>query len=142
MQCSKENLITQEQFFMDSYSPYFNICKIAGSCLGIKRSLEHREKQRIKMKGKEPWNKGKKMSQEYININSKSHLGKTPSIETRIKLSLSHKGILFTDLHKERISKGQLGNKRHPLSNEQKKKISESLKIMYNEKYHSHTSNI
>ena len=32
--CADEELIIAEQFFIDSYNPYFNICKIAWSTLG------------------------------------------------------------------------------------------------------------
>jgi group I intron endonuclease len=139
--CERGYLLKTEQYFLDLLNPYFNVCQIAGSPLGRKVSVKTKEKQRIKMKGKEPWNKGKKMSQEHIDINSKSHLGQIVSNETRLKMSKKRKGVLFTELHKERISKGQLGKKRPPLSAEQKKKISISLKKMYYEKYHSHTGN-
>jgi group I intron endonuclease len=39
IQCDKENLIKTEQIFIDLYNPYFNTCKIAGSQLGLKRSI-------------------------------------------------------------------------------------------------------
>lgn len=39
-ECSKEEMIAFEQFYIDLLSPYFNICKIAGSLLGTKRSDE------------------------------------------------------------------------------------------------------
>jgi group I intron endonuclease len=74
--CEKEDLIKTEQYFIDSYNPYFNICKIAGSSLGLKRSdktrqlqrliklgtkqsLEHIEKSRLRMIGN-TYNNGKK----------------------------------------------------------------------------------
>jgi len=36
--CEKEELIKNEQFFIDNLKPWFNLCLIAGSPLGIKRS--------------------------------------------------------------------------------------------------------
>lgn len=35
--CEISDLIKIEQYFIDSYRPWFNICKVAGSALGIKR---------------------------------------------------------------------------------------------------------
>lgn len=40
----KEDLIKIEQYFMDSYNPYFNVCKIAYSKLGVKHTKETCEK--------------------------------------------------------------------------------------------------
>lgn len=62
--CDKEDLLKTEQYFLDSYSPYFNTCKIAGSPLGTKRGR--------------PWNYGKKLSDEYRKKLSESHMGQNP----------------------------------------------------------------
>jgi len=43
--CDKEDLIKTEQYFIDSYNPFFNICKTAGSWLGHRHSAESRKKQ-------------------------------------------------------------------------------------------------
>src|SRR3990167_7829867 len=40
----KENLIEREQRYLDVLKPHYNICKIAGSCLGVKRSAEVKQK--------------------------------------------------------------------------------------------------
>jgi hypothetical protein len=42
---TKENILSTEQKYLDLGSDY-NICKIAGSCLGVKRSEEVKNKQR------------------------------------------------------------------------------------------------
>jgi group I intron endonuclease len=42
--CDKDDLIANEQYFIDSYNPYFNICKIAGNVTGRKFSIESRNK--------------------------------------------------------------------------------------------------
>ena len=44
--CATNKLIEHEQRYFDSMKPDFNICKIAGSSLGLKRSKETRLKQR------------------------------------------------------------------------------------------------
>lgn len=41
-----EHLIKLEQWFIDNLKPEYNVCKIAGSCLGVKRSKESIDKKR------------------------------------------------------------------------------------------------
>jgi group I intron endonuclease len=43
--CDKDDLIKTEQFFIDSYKPYFNVCEFAANRLGIK----HTEASKLKM---------------------------------------------------------------------------------------------
>jgi len=45
--CDKEDLIKTEQYFMDFLKPWFNILPKAGNSLGIKRSNETKQKQRL-----------------------------------------------------------------------------------------------
>ena len=47
----KFNLIVREQWWIDNSHSYYNICKIAGSSLGVKRSAETREKSRLSQLG-------------------------------------------------------------------------------------------
>jgi group I intron endonuclease len=68
--CGKEDLIKNEQYFLDSHKTYFNTNIIASSALGIKRSpefiqklrkpksKEHARKMGDTKKGKDTWNKG------------------------------------------------------------------------------------
>lgn len=57
-ECSVENLIDREQFWLDQIRPFvdegngFNVRKIAKSNLGIKRTVESRQKQSKTMQGK------------------------------------------------------------------------------------------
>ena len=92
--CPKEDLIKTEQYFIDSYNPYFNICKTAGSQFGLKRSIETKIKISTSKKGKPTWNKGKKgiYSDETLRNMSESHIGRTQSEEWKIKISNSMKG--------------------------------------------------
>jgi hypothetical protein len=108
LSCDKEELIKHEQFFIDALNPYFNIRKIAESCLGIKASMiarqhmreahlgkrpseETRKKRSVSMLGK---NKGSKLTDEQYKRLVESHKGKHFSEETRKKMSESQKGII------------------------------------------------
>lgn len=104
LQCPKGELIENEQFFIDAYNPFFNTCKRAYSCLGVKRRPETREKISIANKGRKgqiPWNKGlighlspdviKKLSEAAKNRPSPKK-GRSNSTETRKRISESNKG--------------------------------------------------
>ncbi|KKL12012.1 hypothetical protein LCGC14_2540030 [marine sediment metagenome] len=62
----KNDLLSREQFYLDKLNPKYNICKIAGSSLGLKHSEETK----------------KKMSESHKNM----------SEDTRHKISLSQRG--------------------------------------------------
>lgn len=51
--CDPMDLIQQEQFYIDSYKPYFNIYSTAGSPLGYKHSEE--AKLKIKQNSSKYW---------------------------------------------------------------------------------------
>jgi group I intron endonuclease len=42
--CPVSDLLSREQFFIDSLQPFFNICKVAGNRLGTKQSIGTRLK--------------------------------------------------------------------------------------------------
>ena len=42
--CNEDELLTLEQFYIDTLQPDYNILKTAGSCLGVKRSDETKKK--------------------------------------------------------------------------------------------------
>lgn len=42
--CEIEKLLEREQYYLDNLKPEYNICKTAGNCLGVKRSVETIEK--------------------------------------------------------------------------------------------------
>lgn len=84
-ECAKNDLLIREQYYIDTWNPPLNCCKIAGSTLGIKQSDEFCINQSKRLKGKhhtEEWNK---------NIGL-GHIGKTASKETRNKQSLAKLG--------------------------------------------------
>ena len=118
-----------EQFFIDSYNPYFNECKIAGTPIGRKHSEE--TLKRMRLNNKPPSFKGKNHSEETkrkISISmmgkctwakgNKNKLGKTVSKNTRDKISKSLKGVIpwnkgknLSQEHKINISKSMINNK-------------------------------
>lgn len=104
--CNKEDLIKTEQYFLDSYRPYFNNRLVAESNLGLKHSEESKQKMR--------------------------HI---KSEETRKKLSETHKGHHHSEETKRKISEARRGksswNKGKHHSEETKRKISEARKNKY-----------
>lgn len=95
-ECPKELLLFREQFYLNTIPVYFNICKIAGNCIG-----------------REPWNKNKKMNKEFsdkmriASTGNKNRLGHKHTAETINKLknqknAPANKGM--TKLSKEEIN--------------------------------------
>lgn len=87
-------LLAREQHYLDTLNPSLNHLKIAGSCLGVKRSEEFKNKLRkprpIEVREKIRASlTGKKLSEEHkqnISKNHKGMLGKSHSEETKIKM--------------------------------------------------------
>lgn len=111
----KENLISREQFYINERSEY-NICRIAGSCLGFKHSVETRRKMRSSAMG------------------NKNCLGRKLSEETRLKMSEAHTNI--SDEIRRKYSAVKIGKnnsfygKKH--SDESKRKISAGRRRHFN----------
>lgn len=86
-------IIEREQEYLDTLNPDYNICKVAGNCMGRKFSKESRQKM------------------------SRSHQGKKLSLETRRKMSKaktgsgnSFYGNTHSEYTKRKISKSLMGN--------------------------------
>jgi group I intron endonuclease len=96
--CDIEELLSVEQYFIDIYNPYFNISKIAGSCLGCKHTEESKKQRSISHIGLNTWKKGSKNSDETRKLMSIAHLGKKPNLgrkfseETKKKMSIKKIG--------------------------------------------------
>jgi group I intron endonuclease len=119
--CEISELIQNEQFYMDSYKTYFNICPVAGSNLGRKCSEKTKQLLReIRLKQPNPRPKGTKTSEEtkeklrLANIGKKyseetkrklSEAHKNPSQETRLKLSNARKGKKRSEEYREKMHK-------------------------------------
>jgi len=96
--CSPEELIKKEQYYLDVLTPYFNICTIAGSTLGVKPSEASKQKNREK-------HLGIKQSQETINKRRQNTHNNPTSSGHHWSLS---------DIVKEKHRKAILGIKRSP----------------------------
>jgi group I intron endonuclease len=99
--CKKEELIRNEQSFIDALNPYFNICKIAGSTMGVIPSIDTRKKQSRAKKGKPSPKKGipinesqKQKLRDFYKINPFPcpRKGKKANDKTIINLRISHTG--------------------------------------------------
>lgn len=89
MECSFNELIVNEQKFIDEINPYFNICKTAGSSLG--------------RTGHKMTEKNKKKLLE-VNKGNKYGLGRIKSEEEKLGISIRRKGIKHSEKTKEKIS--------------------------------------
>lgn len=104
---NKDNLIKYEQYWLDFFKPEYNICKVAGSSLGVIRSEEYREKQRQSMLKRGPY----KRTLESRRKLSKSLTGKKHSAETKEKLRLANlgkRGRILSEESKERIRQSNI----------------------------------
>lgn len=116
--CDKEDLIKLEQYFFDSYKPYFNNLLQAKPV----KYIPHREEVKEKMR---QLRLGHKLSEETKRKISESHKGMKPSDETIKKLSKSHLGKKnpHTKEWNEKISQSQKGRK---LTEQHKQKLSDA----------------
>lgn len=106
--CFPQFLTVREQYYLNTLKPFFNICKTAGSPLGLKRSDESKQKNR------------------------EAHLGKKATSETKQKLSIANKGKIITEETRQKYRISKMGNKyssgcTHICSEETKKKLSERI---------------
>lgn len=128
--CSKEELIKNEQFFLDVFNPQLNICKIAGNHLGRKCSPE--SIQRIREAKKRSVTPEFRQLMREVAIKRGGFLHRVP----------------ITEEQKEKIRQKAMGNKRNlglirkdrginsklygiPRSEETKRKSSISLKLAW-----------
>lgn len=119
--CDKENLISYEQFYIDSLNPFFNICKTAGSPLGCKQSDETKRKLSEINIGRKHTEETKRIIGEY----SRNRKRNPCTDETKLKISLANKGRKRGPRSEEvkmKISKSHLGVG-HPCSEETKQKM-------------------
>lgn len=98
--CQQDNCIEREQYYLDTIKPWngsigYNVCKLAGSRLGIRHSSEARRKMSDAWKtgGRIPTRTGAVLRQETKDKISRSKMGKTASLESRAKMSKARKGV-------------------------------------------------
>lgn len=145
--CLPMFLTVREQYYINSLHVYFNVCKTAGSPLGIKHSKEfkekisklkkgikftneHRKKISDSLKGKihtyehnkkiSEWHTGRKQSVDQITKRVLKNTGKKRSEETKYKQSIAALGKPKSEEAKNNMKLGREGMR---LSEEHKKNI-------------------
>lgn len=98
---NKEYLLKLEQFYLDTLKPEYNIAQTAGSCLGIKLSIERKNQISKSLTGHI-------CSEETKRKISATQKGKKISIETRKKLSDTLQKSLREDNLSFRLSRTKL----------------------------------
>lgn len=126
--CEKEDLLKVEQYFIDSYKPFFNICKTAGRITGFIHSEETKNKISRSLKGRTPWNTGKKLSEEHKRKVGLAGVGRKPSekaVQKLIERNKARKGIPASPKLADMLRKMGGWNKGRKMSEDQKQKLRE-----------------
>lgn len=130
--CEKDDLIKTEQYFIDSYNPFFNICRTAGNTLGRKHSEETKkylsELRKIQYKGETNPFYGKHHSEETKQSLREQRIGKKLTEEHKLKCSIALKGKKFSKEHRNKISISLMG---HIAINKGKKLTAEEKSLIY-----------
>lgn len=148
--CEQDELLEAEQFFLDSYVPWFNNNKLAINSTGTKRSAETKKKISESQIGRIPWNKGLTKEDDirvFINTQRSAATMKERGIysnrpplsnETIQKIREKNIGRKLSDASRKKISqslmghqpwnKGLSGYKIKPLTQERKDKIGRANK--------------
>lgn len=116
--CDSNNLLICEQKYLELYIPEFNICKIAGSCIGISKSEEFKKKISILTKGVNNPTYGKERTLQWRKNISNANKG-------QVAWNKGKKGIYSEDT----INKMRIHAEKRKFSKETRKKISDKAKI-------------
>lgn len=107
--CDKEDLVKTEQYFLDTYKPYFNVHISARSPLGLKRSKEACNNMSKAQMGHIPWNKGIKTGIKPTNAFQKGSKawaeGRTFTKEHKQNLRKAKINCNLSQSHKDSLSK-------------------------------------
>jgi group I intron endonuclease len=95
--CAGKDLLMYEQRFLDALAPVYNVCKVAGNSLGVKRSAETRAKNAARARGNTNF-RGRKHTPEALaklsaaSLGNQYLLGYKHSEESRAKMRASSAG--------------------------------------------------
>lgn len=123
--CSKDNLLLYEQLCINALIPEYNICMVAGSPKGTKRTEETKKAASIRMLGNS-YKKGKKDSPETLLRKSVAQAGRIFSPEHIEKLRISSAGRTHSLESRMAISLSKKGKKLPAFSVEHRRKIGEA----------------
>jgi hypothetical protein len=117
---------------LDYYKSYeeergYNICKVAGSQYGLKRTEQTKQRMREA-------NIGKKASEEAKQKMREANIGRKHSEETKQKLKQFRSGKKLNEETKQKLREAHIGKK---LSEETKQKMSEAKRNRKDTKYYS-----
>ena len=113
----ESDLLSVEQFYIDTLNPEYNICRVAGNRLGVPVSDQTKGKISEKLRGRvvseatreklRTAHTGKKASPETIEKLVTSHTGKTLTKEQKQKIGDAHRGRKHSDDSKAKMSKNR-----------------------------------
>ena len=122
--CNKKDLLFYEQRAIDTYKPEYNSCEIAGSPAGRRASEETKAKMRATRKNISDETRVKLSAASKGRVSPNK--GKSPSKETREKLSIAGKTRKMSEDTKNKIAISNTGKIR---SEETKRKIGNASKL-------------
>lgn len=106
-----DNLLKREQHYLDSLSPDYNICTVAGNCTGRKFSKETREKMSKSASGRIVSEEGKRKRSEASKGSGNNFYGKKHTEKTKEKIRIARAKQIITKETKEKLSKRFSGEK-------------------------------
>ena len=103
---TREKLLAREQHYLDSltHETSYNLAWVAGSCLGVKRSQETKQKLREA-------NLGKVLSKEHKQSIAATKTGLKQTLEHTQNISTALTGVPFTKEHKKKLAEAQKNKK-------------------------------
>jgi group I intron endonuclease len=119
--CAPAQVVLYEQIAMDALLPEYNICKVAGSAIGLRWTEEAREAARVRNALSNPF-KGRTHSPEARALIAAAKMGnvatkgKRRSAEAVEKTAAGHRGAKRSAETRARIAAAALGRKRTPES--------------------------
>ena len=99
-------LISREQYYLDTLKPKYNLSPTARSNLGVQYTKESRKRMSKAQRGRI-------LSKEHRRKLAEAQRGKHHSEETKQKMSKAHKGKQFSEAHKQKIREATSGERHY-----------------------------
>ena len=122
-----EFLVGMEQWWMNMLKPEYNICKVAGSNLGVKHTAESKANMSKAMTGNTNC-LGYKQTDEHKANMSAAMKGHIVTAETRAKIGKAHKGRKFSAESKAKMSAAKMGHTGYKHTDEARANMSKAWK--------------